>query len=345
MQQQFNTYEPKEFFVHTPSNIDFKRESSRSFSAVLDNKWKLNLDEQMSGMLELGVDEADVKDEILGGRFFIVDDRVVDHRMKSKLKFEHSESAVNQLMDILGMVKRTDVRTGNEGVPQLRASREAFEINPLDMAGGLMDIMIGYNWSPFDLDIHSVIEIWRQVCSNGAIAKSPIMDNRIPMMNRWQENLNTADHVVRHNFDKIVLPRLEALPEERITLADVNKLQGIIGGLQKSKHLHSKSIQALDYMTQVLDRAWVPGASRLNKNMQRFVEAPMTAFDAYNMVTEAATHHRGRDVNDHQAQAFITSLIFNADRRRSSRTELDKLVCDTNTFANPDKAFFGETCH
>lgn len=346
---QYQRAEVKEAFIHIPSNVEFYVHGGHSHM-YLDDKFKVELDPRgpIAGQLALGIDPDEVKPEVLEGRYFVVDDKVVDHRLKSQFKFQHSDESIKALVDKLGFAQTVTMDGfGQErrGKVVARATREAFEINPLDSIGGQFDIHIGFQWSPFDLDIHSIIEMWRQVCTNGAIAKSPILDNKIPMLNRWEENLAISDRVVRHNFDKLVLPRLAALPSERITLADVAALMGILSNLQQSKHLHSHSVMALAQMEEVVSQAWLPGASALKKNMQKFVAAPMTAYDAYNIVTEAATHHLGRDRNNHQAAAFTSSLIFNADRQRSSRTELDSLTTDTNTFANPDRAFFGETCH
>lgn len=347
---QYERANIKEAFVYTPSKVEFATHGGHN-NIWLDDTFQVKLDKRnpMIGMIELGVDPDELKPEILEGRYFIVDDQVVDYRFKSALKFEHDEASVKALVDKLGFAHRIgnarNPLATTRGALQARATREAFEVNPLDSIGGQFDIHIGFNWSPFELDIHSVIEMWRQVCENGAIAQSPILDNKIPMLNRWEENLAISDRVVRHNFDKLVLPRLAALPTERITLADVQQLSSIISGLQQSKHLRSHSVMALKKMEEAIDQAWVPGASQVKKNMLKFVPAPMTAYDAYNIVTEATTHHLGRDRNNHQGAAFVSSLIFNADRQRSSRTELDSLVTDTNTFANPDRAFFGETCH
>lgn len=346
---QYQRAEINEAFVHQASKVDFHVQGGHSHM-YLDDKFKVPLDPRgaICGQLQLGIDPKELESEVLEGRYFVVDDKVIDHRLKSNLKFQHSDESIVQLVDKLGFAQK--MTTNFMGVERIggleaRATREAFEVNPLDSIGGQFDIHIGFQWSPFELDIHSIIEMWRQVCSNGAIARSPILDNKIPMLNRWEENLAISDRVVRHNFDKLVLPRLAALPNERITLADVSALQNIINGLQQSKHLQSHSMRALSAMEDVVNQAWLPGADQLKKNMQKFVQAPMTAYDAYNIVTEAATHHLGRDRNNHQAGAFVSNLIFNADRQRSSRTELDSLTTDTNTFANPDRAFFADTCH
>lgn len=341
------------FFVHTPSNVDFKLESSSTYSAMIDNRWKLPLGgkDPITGLLRLGVDQDDLKQDFLTGRFFIVDDHIIDHRLGSQLKFEHSADNVKQLADHLGFssMVHTNVLTGDTHASTravAHSQTEAFDCNISNSQGGQMDIKLGFSWSPFELNIKAVIEMWRQVCSNGAIAQSPLLDCMVPMMNRWKENLATSNRVIRHNFDKIVLPRLEALPNERINLADVQLMGRILNDFAESKRIVGHQKAALDEMIELVDMAGdIPGAHKLGQNQLKFVEAPMTAYDAYNMITEANTHLVGADRNTSRGQAFISGLLFNDQRKRAAKANLDDLVIGTTTMANPDQAFWGITQH
>lgn len=349
MEAAITRFEPKEVVVHTPTNVDFIPAGHKSYEVLLDNEFTLPMDKrsQVAGMLALGMDLDDLKEEFLGGRFFIVDGDVIDHRLKSNLKFEHSEDAVKELTEKLGFCKRTNLfGHGQVGMPFAHSADEAFESSILDSVGGQFDIYLGFGWSPFELDIEGTIEMIRQVCSNGAIARSPLLDRHIPMMNRWEENLHLSRHVMRHSFEKMVLPRLEALPQERASLADLNQVSRILSDYASSTRIQSDSRTALERMLELVDTASdIPGASQLQSNQLRFIEAPMTAFDAYNIVTEAATHHRGEDKHDAAANSWISGMLFNDQRKRAARADLDSLMVSTNTFADADRAFFGTTCH
>lgn len=344
------------FFLHTPSTVDFKLASSSSYEVIIDNKWTVPLDRrsQIGGQLKLGVNQTQLKQEFLEGSFFIVDDHVIDHRLKSDLKFIHKDDAIRSLADALGFAKMAPVEPGfldratrkmSRTAPMARSQTEKFECNATETMGGQFDIKIGFSWSPYDIDINSYIEMWRQVCENGAVAQSPLMNHRIPMLNKWEENLAISNQVIRHSFDKTVFPRLKALPNERISMADMQVLFRIVRDQAASTQQHSDSLAHLHEIEEKLSGAWDPAANSLKTNILKFIPAPVTAFDAMNIATEIGTHHVARDRTGGRAQAFVNGLIFDESRQRNLNVNLDNLVVDGETFGQVDQAFFGTTCH
>lgn len=346
--QRFEATQVNNFELFTPSRVDFVRESKGSFSALLDGELRVTFDKRgaINGQLMLGVNEAQLSEQFLEGSFFVVDDQVIDYRLKDNIKFIHTPDAIKALAETLGFSRPVTTLAGVERHAVARSQTAKFECNTTNSIGGQFDINIGFSWSPYELDINSVIELWRLVCENGAIATSPLMNHRIPMMNKWQENLEISNHVIRHSFDKMVLPRLQALPHERISMADVQRLLHIVRDHHNSKHLQGASYRYLTNIESKLESVFTSDVSNLKSNMLKFIPAPVTAFDAMNIATEVATHHTGRDKNDHRAQAFTNALIFDgAARRNNQNVDLDKLVIGTEVFNQPDQAFFGTTVH
>lgn len=346
-------HETDNFFVHTPEKVEFRMDSAKSYTLVVDGEFELALGakDPVVGQLRLGVDENELLPDYKDGRYFIVDGSIIDHRTASNLKFEHDEESVKQLADKLGFsYRQRNNRHASGGristALVAHSQTEAFDCSITPDVGGAMDIKMGFGWSPFDLNIKAVIEMWRQICENGAIAQSPLLDCLIPMMNRWEENLAISNRVIHHNFDKIVLPRLNGLTTERVSLADVSQMNRIFGDLLGSKDLYSDQTKGLKHMAALTEKALeIPGASHLRPNQLKFIEAPMTAYDAYNMVTEAATHYVGKDRTTARSQAFISNLLFNDSRKRAKQVELDSLLIGSTTMANPDQAFWGHTHH
>lgn len=346
------------FFIHTPSRVDFGTNKDGHYIG-LDDKWRIQLDRRspIVGQLQLGVNEKHLKQQVLDGKFFIVDDRVIDYRFKDELKncHVHNDDAIKALVDHLGFSKaapRSSIQelfdaSVVEGVGKVlaRSQTERFECNATESLGGQFDIKIGFSWSPFSVDIHSYIEMWRQVCENGAIAHSPLMNHRIPMLNGWETNLEISNEVIRHNFDKVVFPRLKALPTERISLNDVQVLMRIVDDQRASKQLEGDSQSHLDLIAEKLDGVWDTEAGSLKKSLLKFIPAPVTAFDAMNIATEIATHHVARDRTNARAQAFVNSLIFDQNRGRNLNVDLNSLIIGSETFNQVDQAFFGVTCH
>lgn len=173
-----------------------------------------------------------------------------------------------------------------------------------------------------------------------------MVDRLIPMMNRWEDNLKISHQVMRHSFDKIVRPRIAALPNERLSIADLDQVQSVLADLLDTQRLKRDSLNALQTMYELTEQAMdIPGLSKLGTNQRRFVSAPMSSYDAYNIVTEAISHHVAGDKTPVKGQNFITSLLFNDQRKRAAQVDLESLVVDTKTFSDPNRAFFGETCH
>ncbi len=357
---KYEAVQTNNWSMHKPSKVDFLYGGNKNWSVMLDDEFSFNLDRRspITGQLNLEMDRDHLVEQFTEGRFFIVDDNVIDYRLAGDLKFMHDDESIKQLVGHLGFARpvsdnmflgRTS-RSTRHGVSrslQARSQTEAFEAAAIDSLGGQFDIRTGFKWSPFTLDINSYIEMWRQVCENGAVAISPIVNSRIPMMNQWKENLAISNQVIRHNFDKIIMPRLAALPDERISMFDLMTLKNIVGNMASSedKNFAHDSMQHLKLIEDTLDQAWDPRADALGRNNLKFIPAPVSAFDAMNIATEISTHHTPGDRTNSRAQVFVNELIFSDTRRRNLDVDVNNLVTDIATFDNVDRAFFGITCH
>lgn len=357
---EYQVYEAKNWEIFQPQNVEFEQISKGRFIAVLDQDIRLNIAPRsaIEGQLRLGMSEVILADEFKNGKYFVVDNQVVDYRLKSNLNFVHSQANIQELMDRIGLVTaipaafsagrgeraRQLAEALRSNRPLARSVTERFNANALDMLGGEMDVKIGFDWSPFSIDIESVLEMWRLVCSNGMVARDPVMNNRIPMLNEWADNMKIANHVIRHAFDNRVMPRIEAMPHERISMADLSTLRRTFNRELQREDIMIDSREALENVVEVLDAAWDKDADHLQSNLLRFIPAPISAFDAMNVATEAATHHV-EGTTGAQLQSWVNNLIFNDTRQGHQSLNLDSLVTDVETFSDVDRAFFGETCH
>lgn len=357
---KYNALKTDNWTMLQPSKVDFLYGGDKQWSVQLEDEFVINLDRRspITGQLNLDVDRGHLIEQFKDGRFFIVDDEVIDYRLQADLKFMHSNESIKHLVDHLGFAtpesnnrfigrRARATRHGFSDSIQARSRTEAFEASALDSIGGQFDIHTGFKWSPFSLDIHSYIEMWRQVCENGAIATAPLVNSRIPMLNQWKENLAISNQVIRHNFDKIVLPRLAALPSERISMFDLMTLKNFVENLASTedKQFAHDSYKHLMAIGAQLEEAWDPRADQLGRNNLKFIPAPVSAFDAMNIATEIATHHMPADRTNARGQVFVNELIFSDTRRRNMAVDVNNLVTDVSTFDNVDRAFFGITCH
>lgn len=333
-------YEPKHFEIYRPVTVEFK-ESGKSFEVVLDDEIKIPLDRRSDivGQLNLGVDEAPLLKRFADGSYFMVDGVVADYRTSNELKFTHSHDSISEMIKHLGMQK-----IGN--VVQMTSITSELECEALNgQVGGLFDVKVGFNWSPFRTDIESVVEMIRQICTNGMVASDPIMSYRVPVINMWQDNLQVGNDILVHQFNKLVIPRLEAMPNERISMYDVLGLRAVIADLRESSDLKSQHVMALGNMFDSLDELVTSDVVAIKKNLLQFIPAPISAYDAFNIATECGTHYVSGDKTSKRAQAFANSLLFNDDRSNKINLDLRNLVADTQTFMDVDRAFFGHTSH
>ena len=334
---------PDQFFIHQASDIDFFKRDKETYAAI-DGEWEIRLDRRNNvvGQLALGVDPEDLKHSFLGGRYFVVDDQIVDYRLaEATSKFMHDEKGLSNLVRNVGMT----ITKG--GMIRAKSSTAKFEYSAGQGDGHQFDIDIGFGWSPFSLDIDSQLSMLRLACYNGLMVDDPVMSHKIPVMNGWEDNLRIANDVLRHSFDHKVGPRMIAMPDEMINMHDAMGLCDLIGhalGDKKEGTIinHNEVVRIHELLQPI-----VTGEIRaMQKNLLKFIGAPITAYDAMNIATELASHHIDPfSPSAKKLAGFANNLLFNEVRQNNLGVDLNNLVMDTKVFANTDQAFFGVTCH
>ena len=343
IQKKLEAYEPTDFRIITPTDVEFFKRNSSSYVAI-DGEWEVKLDSRHNavGQLALGIDPDLLKPTFLGGRYFLVDDQIVDFRQAEAIKFEHTDVALMNLVKAVGM------SIDQKGKIYAKSITSNFEYEAFQTAGGEFQIAQGFAWSPFSLDIQAALELLRVLCSNGLVVTDPIMNHKIPVMNGWEENLAIANDVIRHAFDHKVGPRIAALPTEMISMHDAMGLIDIIGGC-----IHGNGKRDLVYshndlvaIHEKLEPLVTPEVRAMQKNVLKFIPVPITAFDAMNVATECATHYLDPFSGPaSKLSNFANNLLFSESRQKNLDVNLDSLVMDTKVFSSADQAFHGITCH
>lgn len=343
MQPQLDVYEPEKFFIHQAGDVDFFKRDKETYAAI-DGEWEIKLDRRNNvvGQLALGVDPEDLKHSFLGGRYFVVDDQIVDYRLAENIgKFMHDDKG------LMNLVKQVGMTIDHHGVIKARSVTGKMDYSAGDKEGLQFAIDIGFEWSPFSLDIDSMLSLLRLACYNGLVVSDPVVSHKIPVMNGWEENLRIANDVLRHSFDHKVGPRLSKLQDETINMHDTMGLCDLIASALGDKKEgtiinHNEVVR----IHELLEPIVTPEVRGMQKNLLKFIGAPITAFDAMNVATELSTHY----INPFSPAAkklagFANNLLFSELRQSNLAVNLDNLVMDTKVFQNTDMAFFGTTCH
>lgn len=331
-------YEATEFRVFTPETVSFNQNLGQ---VIIDDEFVVSLERRspVIGQLQLGVDPELLKPQFLEGQYFAVDGQIVDFREKQHLKFMHDAKSIEKLAATIGFLI-TDKGRIVAGNRTASMTYDAFATE-----GGVFDVDIGFSWSPFSIDIDSALNMIRQICENGMVARAPMLNHRIPMLNAWEENLAISNDLIKHSFERQVGPRLKALRDERISMHDVGALRSMVNDLAASKEIAATQRNHLNTIIEVLDPLFTADVERIKPNMLKFIAAPVSAYDAFNIATECSTHYVGEDRTGTRLTGFANHLIFDPIRQNNLSTQLDTLVADTMTLNNPDQAFFGITAH
>lgn len=341
--QVLEAYVPDNFFIHQASDVDFFKREKETYAAI-DGEWEIRLDRRNNvvGQLALGVDPEELKHSFLAGRYFVVDDQIVDYRLAETLgKFMHDEKGLMNLVNKVGMT------ITQNGKIRAASTTGKFEYSAGHGEGSQFNIDIGFEWSPFSLDIDSALSMLRLACYNGLMVNDPVMSHKIPVMNGWEDNLRIANDVLRHSFDHKVGPRMAQLPHEMINMHDAMGLCDLIGAaLGDKKEGTILNHNEVTRIKELLDPVVTSDVRSMQKNLLKFIGAPITAFDAMNVATELASHHIDPwSPAAKKLAGFANNLLFSDVRQNNLGVNLDNLVMDTKVFSNADQAFFGVTCH
>lgn len=341
-------------FVRTPHLVSAPVSASRilrskSVSPIMNDKgltgMKIDktfdvpfaLSSSEARQVAIGVDPIQVLKQYENGFFHMADDQVVDYRPNSYTGFLHSPDALAELTARIGFLKQ-----GNDLVPRNRTAQfehEAFA------KGGVFDVDVGFRWSAFSPDIDSHFEMIRALCSNQMIfGKGTVMSRSIPLISDWQANMAISNDVLKHIFHTTVTGRLNDMPEERASLADARFLEAeVVRRLEDDEKLSDDSFKVLSNLMEKMSfikEVTLPKS--LTTNDVKRIPVPMSVYDAMNIATELSTHHSDNTPSS-KLKAFAVSCIF--DKKRQSNISSEEIFTTTNTFNDPDRAFWGETVH
>ncbi len=282
-----------------------------------------------------------------GGAFFFVDDLLVDFRDGDYGNgFIQDDDTIALFMDVLGCTE-TYNRRAKETAVELRKrwSEETFQVNGFG-DGGIFNGHVSYDWSPFKTFISTAIEVIRQVCTNGAMAMSPLFKMKVQLVNREHEHLDIASRQMHNKLQSVMDHRVQRMSVDRASVADCmlaarhchDRLKNGFGDrddferMKRLRNAASPEIHLSDFYTsKVFDTASIAA------------QAPshLTVFDLYNIVTELRSHTaETHGSSSYALNKLANTLLFDQEvntAKANSLTGPKKAA-----FSNTDQAFFGQ---
>lgn len=302
------------------------------------------------------MEEKDLAARLSGGSFFFVGDKLVDFRDGSYTGFIHSDASIEHLVRVLGV--RDELNTSERNVMRLNTvsnsglilnklwSDEDFHVDGY-LEGGEFSSRISFTWNPYNMAVKGVFEIIRQICSNGMVGISDLINCKVPLINRWDEHLDIAAIQLKNLVQSHSSARLAQMGQERATVKDLllikdhaserldfainisdfekrNQLVNIVRAADPQRHL------ADVYSDEVFG----------NSALAARAAGHLTKFDAWNLVTEMFTHTLETSTSTSSAlQRLANGIVFPA--RDADKGILTNHVPVKSAFSDPELAFFG----
>jgi len=316
----------------------------------VNDKYEYTFDasSRVSKHLELYEPEK-LAERMNGGKFFFIDGNLYDMRYGDYNGHVHSDVAIEKLADIVGIGPRGSVRMNDQSISRDYTLGRQWSEHGITIPhyndGGEFKSQLHFGWSPFSKYVSSVFMLYRLVCENGMRGVTSFMNTKIPLINRWEENLDIANIQIQNKVNGMITDRVSMMGRERASVQEV---------MQLAQHAHNR-------LTQIYDN---PGATDRLSNIYRIASpvgqlghvyregvfmdsnlaaqhpAHLSVLDVFNMVTEMNTHTDETDKSSSLGlDKFANTLMF--DRKDLTGFAGTYSAPKLSAFSNPDEAFFG----
>ena len=311
---------------------------------------EFDVSSRYSNALRLHAPE-EIAERLKGGNFFFVGDELVDFREKQATTFVHSNENIDALMQHVGsrhVSGREKIQFNQNGHSQILLNKHWMD-NEFHAEGyqdgGLFTTNVSFTWSPFAEYVRGVFQLVRQICENGMVASTNFVNSRVPLVNRWVEHLDIAAHQIHNKANDQIRERVKNLQHERASLRELM----VISEHADSRLQAEENLMNAHILTNIRDiadpRVHAAGSYSdevfSNQHLASQLPGHLTAFDAWNLVTEMSTHtSETADSSVTALQRIANSMVFDDKNRREflvkKSTEVRK-----SAFSDPNAAFFG----
>lgn len=306
----------------------------------------------------------DLAERMSGGSFFFVEGALSDWRDGLYDGFMHTDEAIGHLMKTIGVTHQSELalhlRTRNVGnSTQVRRSddRSEFQLRrlwdkseivcPNYSDGGVFSSQLSFQWNPYTHHVQTAFDLVRQICTNGAVGLTSLVNMRVPVINNWEAHLDIAATQIQRKVGSIVKSRVDMLATNR---ADINTLTLLAKHARDRSQVKGIDLSLADRLATIQHIA--DPARHLSNTYQGrvFGDSAISArlpghlsmFDAWNIATEMRTHYDAADnSSNHALDKIANGLMFDAQpvRHEWVSSHVTDKEC---AFSNPDQAFFGQ---
>jgi hypothetical protein len=296
---------------------------------------------------------SDLRDRLMGGTFFFVDDILVDYRDGFYNGFIQDDASIAALVRVIGIQKSETLKVSlhdnlitHRFVLGCRWNACQIVIPECTNNSNFSNELL-FSWSPFNKDINSAFVLVHETTGTYIRGMSSTLRKRIPLVNRWEEHLDIACRQLETRIDSEIKRRFAIMVKHR---ASIQELQLI------SDHANTrlKGVPTIkgSLAEQTLQRIYHASnpVLHLNKVYQSQVFTDMrlaaqraghlTVFDAYLLASDIRTNSVECEGSSTLAlDRFCNDLIFNRDDLTQYGTRYENT--QGNVFKSVEHAFLG----
>ena len=323
---------------------------------TIDGQWthRFPHDSRVSKHLEL-MTPAQLGRQMTGGKFFLVEDELIDFRYGSYAGFVHDDDSIAKMMELLGFENRSQLplhrrrrRSSDDQTTDI-VLRKVWDDHQIDVAGitdgGVFSSQLSFVWNPFVHTINAAFDLVRLICTNGMVGLTSLFNSRIPLFNRWEEHLDISCKQIQNKVAGIVRDRSMKMLTQRATLADVlvvndhvtKRLEHATGDEQRDR------LRALQYVTNArthMSNVYTQDVFD-DRNHAVLMPGHLSMYDVYNVVTELRTHtDEHRESTARALDMISNNLMFERAGQNVMRSRTSTMRA-TPSFADPERAFYG----
>lgn len=293
-----------------------------------------------------------------GGTYVFYNGVMVDYRMSDSKTFIHSDKAIQELSERVGIKHFSNSVHSNSVAglfDQSRSSRNngvflggeysKFDLDIKELGiGGDFNNSIIYKWSPFSSNITTSLEVKRLVCENGMVANSPFVTYEVPVINDWEQSLKIVSTRLETKISDVLKMRFSQManPHSRSSVSDLQKaftlLENRYDTTQLENHEQFRLGALIDAINPDKHLSHIYSENVFSDTkLSCMADGHLTQFDLYNVLTEASTHYGRDEDNDIHIQNHLNRIVF--DRFRQGDTLKPKIPDLGNS--DHKRAFFG----
>lgn len=203
--------------------------------------------------------------------------------------------------------------------------------------GGKFNLSTGFSWSAFSQNLKTQVNVMRQICENGMVARNKLFEQEVPLHNMFDHHLDiAARQLITVSQDKIS-KRLAAMGREHSTNNELNLVHSHVKRRLLDDQKNDRLIKLNAVMEEAVDVSDYYTKKAIENNITNALPSTTSRMDLWNIATELRSHTGSLvESTESSLDRIASGLLFPKNITGAIGTRPHH-----STFGSPELAFFG----